>query len=259
MNAKQAFAPGVATGSICLIAYVAIFYGIAQASGIPYGEWFSNADNAIKSALIPLVAGSILLAFFLLALRWNAVWRDPIRLPTNRLHATLMGLFVAAIAMRLAFIRWADVPVEFLLVASAVAVGVGFAEEMALRGIFLRGMRTNGRSEGAAVLWTCIAFGLLHIPNIFLGTGLPGILQLVMAALTGFVLYLMRRRFGWIVPAMIAHGAWDFSAFLAQDYLSEAVNQATLALTMLIQLLALVALVQFVRTERQPVRIGAPG
>ena len=249
------FSPSVAIGTLCLIAYIAVFYGIAQASGIDYGEWFANANNAIHSALIPLVAGSLLLIAFLGWSRWNAVWRDPVRLPTNRLHATLIYLFVGTIVLRLVFIKWGEVPTELLLVVIAVGIGVGFAEEMALRGVFLRGMRTNGRSEGRAVLWTTIAFGLLHIPNIFLGTGLFGIVQLLLAGLTGFVLYLFRRRFAWIVPAMIAHGIWDISVFLSSKYLSPTINTISLALTAVIQLLAIIALVQFVRSEREAVNV----
>ena len=249
------FSPSVAIGTLCLIAYIAVFYGIAQASGIDYGEWFVNANNAIHSALIPLVAGSLLLIAFLLLSRWNAVWRDPVRLPTNRLHATLIYLFVGTIVLRLVFIKWGEVPTELLLVVIGVGIGVGFAEEMALRGVFLRGMRTNGRSEGRAVLWTTIAFGLLHIPNIFLGTGLFGIVQLLLAGLTGFVLYLFRRRFAWIVPAMIAHGIWDISVFLSKDYLSQTMNTITLALTAVIQLLAIIALVRFVRSEGEAVNV----
>ncbi len=238
-----------------LLGYIAVFYGIAQSSGIAYSDWFANAANATRSALIPLAVGSGFLILCLAVLRWNAIWRDPVRLPTNRLQVALLLLFAGIILVRLLFIRWSEVPVDLLLVVLGVGVGVGFAEEMALRGIFLRGMRTNGRSEGRAVLWTCIAFGLLHIPNIFLGTGVFGIAQLLLAALTGFILYLFRRRFAWIVPAMIAHGVWDISVFLSAKYLSETMNNLTLGLTLLMQILALVALVQFVRRERAPVTI----
>jgi membrane protease YdiL (CAAX protease family) len=255
-NRHRLFAPSAALATIGLFAYISIFYGMAQASGIPYGEWFASADNALHSALIPLLAGCGFLAMFMLVFRWNALWRDPVRLPINRLQALLLLLFTGIILIRLLFIRWQDVPTELLLVVLGVGVGVGFAEEMALRGIFLRGMRTQGRSEGRAVLWTCIAFGLLHIPNIFLGTGVLGISQLLLAALTGFILYLFRRRFAWIVPAMVAHGVWDISVFLSADYLSDSMNTLTIALTVLMQILALVALVQFVRRERNSVLIG---
>ncbi len=242
---------------MCLMAYITVFYGIAQASGIAYLDWFANANNALHSALIPLVAGSALLLVFMGWSKWDALWRDPFRLPTNRLHASLMVLFVAAIVLRLVFIRWSAVPMDFLLVVIGVGIGVGFAEEMALRGVFLRSARTSGRSEGQAALLTSVSFGLLHIPNIFLGVGLIGVAQLFLAAITGFVLYLFRRRFAWIVPAMIAHGMWDISLFLSKDYLPEEIATASLILTGLIQVLALFALVIFVRSETKPVILRA--
>ncbi|MBP7370773.1 MAG: CPBP family intramembrane metalloprotease [Arenimonas sp.] len=254
-NRHRLIAPSVALASIGLIVYIAIFYGIAYASGIPYGEWFTTAENAIHSALLPLLVGSLFLGLFLAVTRWNAIWRDPVRLPLSRLETTIIWLFAAIVLLRLLFIRWLDVPTDLLWVVLAVGVGVGFAEEMALRGVFLRGLRSNGRSEGKAVLWTCVAFGLLHIPNIFLGTGVLGISQLLLAALSGFILYLFRRRFAWIVPAMVAHGIWDISVFLSADYLSETMNTLTIALTFLMQILALVALVLFVRREREFVLI----
>ena len=244
--------PSVAVATLCLIGYIAVFYGMAQASGIDYQDWFANASNALHSALVPLIAGSALLLTFMAWSRWNALWRDPFRLPTSGLHASLMLLFVATILLRLVFMQWGSVPIDLLLVVIGVGIGVGFAEEMALRGVFLRGMRSCGRNEGRAALWTCVAFGLLHIPNIFLGVGVLGIAQLPMAALTGFVLYLFRRRFAWIVPAMIAHGMWDISVFLSKDYLPAAIATASFALTGVIQLLALVALVLFVRNETKP-------
>lgn len=245
--------PSIAVGSLVLIVYVGVFYTIAQASGISYGEWFSNAHNAIYSALVPLCVGSVFLVGFLVFFGWDGLWRDTHRLPTNRLHTALMLLFVLTIVLRLVFIRWSEVPLDLLLVVIAVGIGVGFAEEIALRGIFLRAMRTDGRSEGKAVLWTSIAFALLHIPNIFLGTGAFGIIQLLLAGLTGFVLYLFRRKFAWIVPAMIAHGMWDASVFLSKDYLSQEISAIAFLITAVIQVLALVALIMFVRSEKEPI------
>jgi hypothetical protein len=93
----------------------------------------------------------------------------------------------------------------------------------------------------------------MHIPNIFLGTGLFGVAQLLLAGLSGFVLYLFRRRFAWIVPAMIAHGIWDISIFLSANYLSPTMNTITIALTVAIQVLAIIALFQFVRNEHEAV------
>lgn len=55
------FFPSAAFGTICLFANIVPSCGIAPASVIDCREWFANASNAIRSARIPFVAGSILL------------------------------------------------------------------------------------------------------------------------------------------------------------------------------------------------------
>ena len=135
-NRHRLLAPSVALATIGLIVYVMIFYGMAQASGISYGEWFATAKNALHSALIPLLAGSGFLALFILVFRWNALWRDPVQLPTTRLQILLMLMFTSIILVRLLFIRWHDVPIELLLVVLGVGVGVGLPKKWLCAGFF---------------------------------------------------------------------------------------------------------------------------
>ena len=116
-------------------------------------------------------------------------------------------LFAATVVVRLVGLDWADVP----------GVLVGLAEELVFRGIVLRCLRTGNRPESSAALWTALGFGLFHLPNIFMGTGLSGLSQIVLAAISGYALYLFRRWQGALWMAMVAHGTWDISAFLAGD------------------------------------------
>ena len=112
-------------------------------------------------------------------------------------------------------IDWGTVDPPLLLVVIASGVLVGFAEEMLFRGVFLRSMRTNGRTEAVAALWTAIAFGLFHLPNLLVGAGATQAVQILLAAASGATLYVFRRHRGVILTAMIAHGIWDMSTFLA--------------------------------------------
>jgi membrane protease YdiL (CAAX protease family) len=82
-----------------------------------------------------------------------------------------MAFFAASIVLRAFGIDWGTVDPALLLVVIASGVLVGFAEEMLFRGVFLRSMRTNGRTEAVAALWTAIAFGLFHLPNLLVGAG----------------------------------------------------------------------------------------
>lgn len=48
-----------------------------------------------------------------------------------------------------------------------------------------------------------------------MGMGWFGAIQVVLAALSGILLYVFRRATGLLWPAMVAHGLWDISIFLA--------------------------------------------
>ena len=54
---------------------------------------------------------------------------------------------------------------------------MGLAEELVFRGIVLRCLRTGNRPESTVALWTALAFGLFHLPNVFMGTGAAGLSQ----------------------------------------------------------------------------------
>ena len=248
--------PSVAVGIGMWILYSALAFGIQWSSGIPYPDWFKTADNAWRTAVIPLAAGSLLLLAFALGTRWRHLWSDPFRLETTKVMRVAMILWCIAIAVRLVGIKWSEVPHDLLLAIVLTGIMVGFAEEILFRGIFLRGMREGGRPEASAAIWTAVCFGLFHLPNMFLGTGFIGILQVVMAALSGSILYAFRRHFGVIWPAMFAHGAWDISTFLAGGF-----GAPWLALTsVLMQLvffgLGIAVLLSIYRNDRQTVVIS---
>lgn len=214
-----------------VFAYILVFNGLATLPGIPYQDWFKSAGNALHTAVIPLAAGSALLVAFVWYSHWNYLWRDPVRLKTTAVMKAAMILWGVVIAVRLVGIRWSEVPPDLLATILATGIGVGFAEETLFRGFFLRGMREGGRSEATAAIWTSVCFGLFHLPNLFLGMGLFGVVQLVLAALSGILLYVFRRQWGYLWPAMIAHGTWDISTFLAVGYSSAWLS--TLALPMM--------------------------
>ena len=241
--------PSVGVGIGVVLAYMIICFGIQISSGISYKDWFLNADNAYRTAVLPLAICSVLLIAFLLVARWDMVWRDPSRLAMSTLMKAVLIMFVVALVVRLAGIHWGDLPGDLVLAVALSSILVGFAEETLFRGIFLRCLRTNGRAEGVAALWTAIGFGLFHLPNVFLGSGLNGSFQIILAALSGGTLYLFRRNFGFIVPAMIAHGLWDFSTFLDANYGTLITTGLAFAITIAIAIIVLIILIKLARNE----------
>lgn len=202
-------------GVVVVVLYMLVVNGLQLSTGIPYREWTSTPSNTIRAAVIPLIAGSVLLVAFLVIARWDMVWRDPGRLPLTGAMKAAMVFFLAAIVVRLIGVRWTTVSLALLGAVLLTGLLVGFAEETLFRGVFLRSLRTGGRTEAVAALVTAIGFGLFHLPNMIFGAGLAQLPQVVLAALTGSILYVFRRYRGTIVVAMVAHGTWDISTFLS--------------------------------------------
>lgn len=242
--------PTVAAGVAIWIAYTVVTLVVQASAGVPYTEWFTTAANAWRVGVLSLAAGSILLAALVLFTRWNHLWRDPVRLPTSRLMQVAMAVWWLAIVVRLAGVRWDAVPLDLLLAIAVSGVLVGFAEEVLFRGFFLRALRAGGRSEGRAALWVALCFGLFHLPNVFMGTGALGLLQVLLAATSGSVLYVFRRHFGLLWPAMVAHGTWDVAAFLAGGFAQPWLMPVSLALQLVVAGLGLAILVGLARRDR---------
>ncbi|NTU72440.1 MAG: CPBP family intramembrane metalloprotease [Coriobacteriia bacterium] len=209
--------PTVAVGVGVWIAYSIITNGLQATSGIPFADWFTSSGAAFRNGVLPLAVSSVFLLVFVLWARWDATWRDPIRLQTTMLMKIMIGLFVAMIVARVAAADYAALKMDLITMMVLTGVLVGFAEETLFRVIFLRTMREGGRREGVAAVITAVCFGVFHLPNAFLGGGWGTLMQIVLATLTGSTLYLFRRQFGVIWPAMIAHGLWDISAFMIQN------------------------------------------
>ena len=105
---------------------------------------------------------------------------------------------------------------------SGVKVGVGcgvlvgFTEETVFRGILLRSLRAGERPEVQIVLIVSLAFGLFHLTNLAVGSPpAAAVVQVIIATLSGFVLYFARRATGLLIAGMALHGFWDISTFLA--------------------------------------------
>jgi membrane protease YdiL (CAAX protease family) len=246
-------APSPLIGCLAVIVDIIVVFGLQLSSGIPYAEWTSTPDHTLRAAIIPLAVGSVLLVAFLAYSRWDIVWRDPARLPLTTTMKVAMAFFVLAIVVRLLGVGWGSTGIALLLAVLATGVLVGFAEEILFRGIFLRSMRTGGRTEAYAALWTAIAFGLFHLPNVFVGIGGLQLTQVAIAAISGVTLYLFRRSRGTIVVAMIAHGIWDISTFLTGSHGAPWINLANLVLVPVGLIVGIVALVSVWRTDRNTV------
>lgn len=256
-GARFRIRPSVWVAIAVVLADIAWTTGITLSSGLAYADIAKSAANVVRMAVVPLAVGVVLLTAFVVFARWDHVWRDPVKLPVSRSMKVAMVAFATAVVLRFAGAGWGQIPIDLLLAVLALGVLVGYVEEILFRGIFLRAMREGGRSEAKAAVWTAVAFGLFHLPNVFLGQGWLGLLQVVLATFTGATLYAFRRQSGFILPAMVAHGLWDVSTFLTGSNTAWWLTIASLPLLVVPAAAGLAVLVSVWRRDQDLVAIPA--
>ncbi|PPB48301.1 hypothetical protein C4K88_15225 [Arthrobacter pityocampae] len=237
-------APSTGSALLVVVAYAVVFTVAAATSGIPYTEWFDTPANVWRTAVLPLAAGTIVLVAFLGWSRWNNIFRDRERLRVPAVLWIAVGAFLIGTVLHFVFVDWAGLGINLLIPVLVAGLLVGFAEETLFRGILLRGLRADGRTEATVAVGTSVVFGVFHLTNLITGSPAPAVLnQVLLATLTGAILYSFRRISGLLLPAMVAHGLWDISLFLPVADPTAASSVIGLALLVVIPALGLMALV----------------
>jgi hypothetical protein len=207
-----------------LLLYAAIVVGVQKLSGIPYTDFGDSTSAMVRSVIPSLALGAAAVA---LLGWWTGWWGAALR---DR-HRTRVGWTLTAPVIYLvitlgtfAATDWGNISGGFLLVALALGILVGFAEEFVCRGLLIVGLRGTFH-EVAVWALTCILFGFMHGVNVLLGAPVSDTaVQVAMAAVQGSAFYILRRHFGTLVWAMLLHGLWDMSVFVhAQSGASPAV------------------------------------
>lgn len=207
------FAPRPRTGLVVLLLYLVVFYGVWQLTGVDYQDIGDTARTIARWYVAPLAAGALLLVVAVTVVGW---WR-PALFETRR--ATPRWLWVGPGFMTVgavAILMSKDTTgttsaMLWLLVVGSVLVG--FCEELVTRGVLVVGFRA-AYSEPRVWFLSSLLFGLLHLPNWYFGAGPGATAQVVLAFMSGSMLYLVRRMSGTLVLAMLVHGLWDFASFI---------------------------------------------
>jgi hypothetical protein len=173
----------------------------------------TTTDELWRSITVP-VAVSLVLVYLVVAVLgwWRPVFVDD--RPVARWTIAVPITMLVAVVLATNYAGLADRGLGFALLLLASTLLVGFAEEGMFRGLGVTVFRSNGFAEGKVALWSSVIFGLAHSANL-ISTGPKALVQVLVAALSGYFLYLIRRRSrGLLVPALI-HGLWDFSLISA--------------------------------------------
>ena len=157
----------------------------------------------------------LLAALFLLALVVWQQWRDVglNQLPSGRsLLLTWLPMLYIVVGLVLAVVFGLP-PVGVLLWILFNTFLVGLSEELMFRGVLLQAFRRTV-SIWPAVVLTTVAFGAIHILNVFMtGELRSALIQSAAAALSGVLFIALRLRTGSLWPCIVVHGLWDFATF----------------------------------------------
>jgi len=157
----------------------------------------------------------LLAALFLLALIVWQQWRDVglNQIPSGRsLLLTWLPMLYIVVGLGLAVVFGLP-PVGVLLWILFNTFLVGLSEELMFRGVLLQAFRRTV-SIWPAVGLTTLAFGAIHILNVFMTGDLSrASIQAAAAALSGLLFIALRLRTGSLWPCIIVHGLWDFATF----------------------------------------------
>lgn len=106
------------------------------------------------------------------------------------------------------------VGLQQILILVTMTLLVGIYEETLFRGILLNAAITKF-TPVTAVLITAVLFGAMHIVNYIGGQPLPDtVVQMIHAAIMGFMYGILVLRVGALWPVILLHGFWDATVAL---------------------------------------------
>jgi len=193
-----------------VIVYIAILQGITifltrdldveYAAPTTVEQLWRSISVSVGVALVFVIAVISILGW------WRPVLID--RRPVQRWVIIVPIFMVLIILAGTNYAGLADKGAGFTLLFLLSSLAVGFGEELMFRGVGVTVFRVNGFSEGRVALWSTVIFGLAHASNVF-AEGSKVALQVVVTILAGYFFYLIRRRSGILLAALV-HGLWDF-------------------------------------------------
>lgn len=206
--------PTLASGVVAALVAGTLVVGLQFASGTPYRAWASSDRILVLTEVVPVAVATVFLVAFLRWSQWDAIWRDPYRLPTSILTRAVVLLAVVGVLIRTVGGSWGAAPARTLVILVLSALLTGLVEELALRGVLLRALRVGRRPEVACALWVVLASALVQLPILWLGSRAVSGADVAVALALGALLYLVRRTTRTLVAAILVHVAWDLGSLL---------------------------------------------
>lgn len=202
------------------VAYMVIVGGLWRLTGTRYDALVDTRAHVVRGIILPIGVGALFLAGVTSWLGWwDLALFEPAR--SSATWALAIPALVAVVALltigTIDFRSPAASRLPLILVGTLL---VGFAEELASRGVLLVGLREGGANEWVVWLVTSALFALLHGMNALFGQSVQlTMTQILMAFAAGTAFYISLMTTGTLLVPMLLHALWDFGTLghLATD------------------------------------------
>ena len=193
------------------VAYMVLVGVIWQVTGTRYDALVDSRAHVLRGIVLPVGLGALLLAIVTTWLGWwNSALFEGSRSGPGWAFV-VPALFAAVAVINIATIDYRSPQAKLLPLVLVGCLFVGFAEELATRGLLVVGLREGGSTEVAVWLISSVLFSLLHAMNALFGqSGRATLTQLVSAFLAGTALYVTLMTTGTLIVGMVLHAVWDF-------------------------------------------------
>ncbi|GMA31516.1 CPBP family glutamic-type intramembrane protease [Litorihabitans aurantiacus] len=208
----------LARGLVVTLAAAVLTLGLQLVSGTPYRAWGSSDRAVVLAEVVPLVVSAVFLVAFVVWSQWDAVWRDPFRMPTPVAVRVVVAVACGAVLARAAVQDFSPAGVDLGPLLAAAVLGA-VVHEVAVRGVLLRALRVGRRSEMVAA-WTATAASalpqvvvLVLVPSAT-GRGLTAVADVAALLALGALLHLVRRTTRRLLAAVGVHAVWNVGSQL---------------------------------------------
>jgi membrane protease YdiL (CAAX protease family) len=191
------------------VAYVAVVGIVWRATGTHYDHLVDTRSTVLRGIVLPIGLGGLLLAA---VTTWQGWW-SAVLSPAATGPAwvwVVPALWLLVALLNISSIDWRATGARLLPLIVIGVVLVGFAEELAARGILVVGLRDSGATELVVWLVSSGLFALLHGLNAFFGqSARTTLIQMVMSFFAGTALFVTVMVSGSLLLAMALHALWD--------------------------------------------------
>jgi membrane protease YdiL (CAAX protease family) len=196
----------------------AITWIVAYCVLMSIGDSISESVGISKSVTLPiaLTMSAVLLIFIKRNSLGNEYGLCKSKVPARKMLFYIPLIILPAVNIFSALTLSLSVIETILYTLTMLCVG--FLEEIIFRGLLFKSMAEN--SIKSAVIVSSITFGMGHIINLINGSGaelLPNILQIIYATAAGFMLVMIFRKTGSLIPCILFHGIFNALSVFAEE------------------------------------------